>query len=96
MKIFKPAPIEFFLENKATTQARIKLEKRKEFINLHGKNIMTSDLLFISCFKDEVGAFQTNKYLQYPFLTNEGLDQDYPSSSEKFFEWLKMCLARLN
>lgn len=96
LKIFVPAPIESFLENKASKQTRKKLEKSKEFINLRGEKIMTSELLFVSCFKDEVGAFQTNKYLQYPFLTKEGLDQDYPASSKKFFEWLKMCLARLN
>ena len=88
------------LHNKRVWRNRkfIEIQKRQDlpvnfkdgdvFIKLPRDQITSVDILFVGQSKEEIGAFQTNKYLQYPFLINTDCSQRYPN--DNFLSWVSV------
>ena len=96
LEIFSPIKISQFIENQKRQDLPVKFKDSDVFIKLPRNQVTVSDILFVSQSKEEIGAFQTNKYLQYPFLINADCNQSYPN--DNFLSWasVRIDIENLN
>jgi len=89
-EIFSPLNKKEFSEIQKRQDFQVKFDDSELFIKLPTNKISLDEILFVGQYKSEVGAFQTNKYLQFPFVINTDFDQKYPSDS--FLDWVLVCI----
>ena len=87
-EVFSPIKVGQFIEIQKRQDLPVNFKDGDVFITLPRNQITSVDIVFVGQSKEEIGAFQTNKYLQYPFLINTDRSQRYPS--DNFLSWVSV------